>query len=42
MSALENLSSGLGISNKKETELAEEIIRNYDVKTPDMKRKLCF
>jgi ribose transport system ATP-binding protein len=42
VSALENLSSGLGISNKKETELAEEIIRNYDVKTPDMEKEIKF
>lgn len=42
ISALEILSSKSGISKKKEKELAQQVIDEYDVKTPDMEREIRF
>ena len=42
VSALKDLTSGLGISKKKEDELAGRIIDTYDVKTPDAEKEIQF
>jgi len=42
VSALEKLQSGIGISSRKETELAQEIVDVYDVKTPDVEKEIQF
>ncbi|MCB6202104.1 sugar ABC transporter ATP-binding protein [Extibacter muris] len=42
VSALKDLKSGLGISKKKEDELAGRIIDTYDVKTPDAEKEIQF
>ncbi len=42
VSALKDLTSGLGISKKKENELAGRIIDTYDVKTPDAEKEIQF
>lgn len=42
VSALKDLKGGLGISKKKEDELAGRIIDTYDVKTPDAEKEIQF
>lgn len=42
ISVLEKLQSGIGISRKKESELAQEVIDTYDVKTPDSDKAIQF
>lgn len=42
VSKLDDLKSTIGISKKKETELAEKVISDYDVKTPDMEKEIKF
>lgn len=42
VSVLEKLQSGIGISRKKETDLAQNVIDTYDVKTPDSDKAIQF
>lgn len=42
VSVLENLKNKIGISKKKESDLAEQVINDYDVKTPDMEKEIKF
>lgn len=42
VSVLEKLQSGIGISRKKESRLAQEVIDTYDVKTPDSDKAIQF
>lgn len=42
VSVLEKLQSGIGISRKKESELAQEVIDTYDIKTPDSDKAIQF
>ncbi len=42
ISVLDDLKSGGSISSKKEHELAENVIRTYDIKTPTMEREIKF
>lgn len=42
VSVLEKLQSGIGISAKKEKELAQSVIETYDVKTPDSDKEIQF
>lgn len=42
VSVLEKLQSGIGISRKREMELAEEVIDTYDIKTPDSDKAIQF
>lgn len=42
VSVLEKLQSGIGISRRKEMELAQEVIDTYDVKTPDSDKAIQF
>lgn len=42
VSVLEKLQGTVGISKKKEADLAGQVIRDYDVKTPDMEKQIQF
>jgi len=42
ISALDGLASKSGISRRKERELAQQVIEDYDVKTPTMEREIKF
>ena len=42
VSVLDDLKSGFSISRKKEEELAQQVIRTYDVKTPDADKEIQF
>ena len=42
ISALDDLASKSGISRRKERELAQQVIEDYDVKTPTMEREIKF
>lgn len=42
VSVLGNLHSSFGLSKKKEADLAESVIKNYDVKTPTMEKEIKF
>ncbi len=42
ISILNELKSGIGISGKKEEELAHKVIETYDVKTPGIDKKIQF
>lgn len=42
VSVLEKLQSSIGISRKREMELAEEVIDTYDIKTPDSDKAIQF
>jgi len=42
VSVLEKLQGAVGISRRKECDLAEQVISDYDVKTPDMEKKIQF
>lgn len=42
VSVLEKLQSGIGISRKREMELAQEVIDTYDIKTPDSDKAIQF
>jgi len=42
ITVLEDLKSKIGISRKKETNLAKQVIKDYDVKTPDMEKEIKF
>lgn len=42
MQSLDHLKAAVGISKKKETDLAKKIIHDYDVKTPDMEKEIKF
>jgi len=42
VSVLDDLQGTIGISKKKETALTEQVISDYDVKTPDMEKEIKF
>jgi ABC-type sugar transport system ATPase subunit len=42
ISILESLQGTIGISKRKEESLAEQVIRDYDVKTPDIEKEIKF
>lgn len=42
VSTLEELQGKVGVSKKKETDLAERVIHDYDVKTPNMEKEIKF
>lgn len=42
ISTLDDIKSKFGISSKKEKELAQKIIDDYDVKTPDMEKEIKY
>ncbi len=42
VSILDDLQGMIGISKKKETALTEQVISDYDVKTPDMEKEIKF
>lgn len=42
ISVLDELKSGFNISKKKEEELAEEVVKTYDIKTPDTDKQIQF
>lgn len=42
ISVLENLMNKLGISKKKEEDLVQQVIKDYDVKTPDMEKEIKY
>ena len=42
ISLLDNLKSGLGISDQKERSLVQEVVDAYDIKTPDMDKAIKF
>lgn len=42
ISVLENLMNKIGISKKKEADLVQQVIKDYDVKTPDMEKEIKY
>lgn len=42
VSILDDLQGTVGISKKKEADLAQQVISDYDVKTPDMEKEIQF
>ena len=42
VSSLERLKGGMGISAQKERELAEKVIEDYQIKTPDMEKEIKY
>jgi len=42
ISALDSLKNKIGISRKKEKDLAQRVIKEYDVRTPDMEKEIKF
>jgi len=42
ISVLDELQGTIGISKKKEADLAEKVIRDYDVKTPDIEKEIQY
>ena len=42
ITALDSLRSGLGLSRTKEQDLADDIIKLYDIKTPDADKQIQF